>query len=348
MLYLVNILSTILLLALIVWICVIFTNAVEHFGKEYKLNDGAVGGILAAVGTALPETIVPLVAILAAFITKDNIEVGAEIGLGAILGAPFLLSTLAFFVSGLAVIIFTKMKRREMTMTTNSKILLRDLKFFSVSYSLAILCGFIPIKFIKYAIAGMLVCYYLFYVIETLHQNFGDSEAHEDLQPLLAAKILPFLNKHVRFLIWFQIIFSLVGLVFLAHEFVHEIKYFAHLFHLNPLVMSLLLAPIATELPEKFNSVIWLSVKKDTLAISNITGALVFQSCIPTCVGILLTPWVFSAEAIVNVVLVYCSLILVYFSVKRNNGIICPRILTTCGLFYLIYIIYIFHKILVA
>jgi cation:H+ antiporter len=56
-------------------------------------------------------------------------------------------------------------------------------------------------------------------------------------------------------------------------------------------LIALVLAPLATELPEKFNSVIWLRDNKDTLALGNITGAMVFQSTIPVSVGILFTPW---------------------------------------------------------
>jgi cation:H+ antiporter len=52
------------------------------------------------------------------------------------------------------------------------------------------------------------------------------------------------------------------------------------------------IAPIATELPEKFNSLIWVRQGKDTLAMGNITGAMVFQSAIPTVVAL-----VFAADA---------------------------------------------------
>ena len=58
------------------------------------------------------------------------------------------------------------------------------------------------------------------------------------------------------------------------------------------MLLALIIAPIATELPEKFNSIIWVRQGKDTLAMGNITGAMVFQSCIPTVVGV-----VFAAEA---------------------------------------------------
>ncbi len=80
----------------IVLACVLFTNAIEHLGEKLNLSEGAVGSVLAAVGTALPETILPLVAIVGAYVTGSNIEAGQEIGIGAILGAPFMLGTLAF------------------------------------------------------------------------------------------------------------------------------------------------------------------------------------------------------------------------------------------------------------
>ena len=56
-----------------------------------------------------------------------------------------------------------------------------------------------------------------------------------------------------------------------------------------PIILSLIITPIATELPEKINSVIWVGKGKDTLALGNITGAMVFQSCFPVVFGMLFT-----------------------------------------------------------
>jgi cation:H+ antiporter len=55
-------------------------------------------------------------------------------------------------------------------------------------------------------------------------------------------------------------------------------------------VLALVIAPVATELPEKLNSVLWVRQGKDTLAMGNITGAMVFQACIPTMVALLFAP----------------------------------------------------------
>ena len=127
------------LLIFIVFDCIIFTNAIENLGKEYKLEDGVVGSILAAVGTALPETIVPLVAIIGAVVLGQDVNIGRDIAFGAVLGSPFLLSTFAFFVSGLAVVFFTKFKLRNLSLCVNTQILKRDIKYFLICISNIIL-----------------------------------------------------------------------------------------------------------------------------------------------------------------------------------------------------------------
>lgn len=333
---------TLLNLFLIVGCCVVFTNAVEHLGKIYNLNEGAVGSILAAVGTALPETIVPLVAILGAYLAHTDVNVGKEIGIGAILGAPFLLSTLAMFVTGAAVVIFWAMGKRERKMNANYVVMYRDLKFFFFSYTLAIAAGFIHIPVIKYACAIGLFIYYFVYVFKTLNCSHSQCGENADIEELLFERIF---KKYNTFLVWLQVVVSIGALIYFAHLFVGQITFFADLFSINPLVLSLILAPIATELPEKFNSVLWVSQKKDTLALGNITGAMVFQSCIPTAIGILLTPWVFGMESLINIILVYCSTVLLFINLYRDRHF-SAHILVTCGIFYLIYLVYIFWKLI--
>ena len=44
--------------------CELFANAVEHIGRKFALSHAATGSLLAAVGTALPETIIPILALV--------------------------------------------------------------------------------------------------------------------------------------------------------------------------------------------------------------------------------------------------------------------------------------------
>lgn len=338
-----------ILLVLIVSVCVVFTNAVEHLGKYYDLGHGAVGSVLAAVGTALPETIVPLVAIFGAYIAGSTvgIGVGEEIGLGAILGAPFLLSTLAMFVTGIAVLIFVKSNLRSPDINIDVPFLLRDLKFFLVSYTVAVLSTFIKIALFKYVVGFLLLAFYLFYVFRTIKKCCNGCCEEEVIEELYLIKLFRFAAKFKIFFVWVQIILSILGLIFFSHLFVEKIKFVASSFNIAPLIISLLLAPVATELPEMFNSVIWVNRSKDTLALSNITGAMVFQSCIPMAIGLFFTPWSFSLEAMVNILLVYFAVILLYFNILKNKKFICPKTLIFSGMFYFVYLGYILFSVFV-
>ena len=73
--------------------------------------------------------------------------------------------------------------------------------------------------------------------------------------------------------------------------FVDQIVFLSQHANLSPGVLSLILSPLATELPEKYNAVVWIRQSKDNLALANITGAMVFQSCIPVALGLVFTPW---------------------------------------------------------
>ena len=60
-----------------------------------------------------------------------------------------------------------------------------------------------------------------------------------------------------------------------------------------------MLAPFATELPEKANSFFWVRDGKDSLALGNITGAMVFQSTLPVAIGLGFTNWELDRYSIV-------------------------------------------------
>ncbi len=102
-----------------------FTNGVETLGRRFSLSQAVVGSLLAAVGTAMPETILPIVAIF--FYSGESAK---DIGVGAILGAPFMLSTLAFFLVGLTVTVSSLAKRRKFEIHVEPHSTFRDLGFF--------------------------------------------------------------------------------------------------------------------------------------------------------------------------------------------------------------------------
>src|SRR4026207_747720 len=125
----------------------LFTNGIEWFGHRLNLAEGAVGSVLAAVATAMPETLIPVIAIVGPTIFGGGSPNAAEIGVGAILGAPFMLSTLAMFLTGLAIVIFSRRGRRGTEMSVNVRVLGRDVIFFMVAYGIAIATAFLPADF---------------------------------------------------------------------------------------------------------------------------------------------------------------------------------------------------------
>ena len=116
----------------------LFTNGIEWFGRKLELAEGAVGSVLAAVGTALPETMIPIIAILFA-----SGEASHAVGIGAILGAPFMLATLAMFVTGVAVLISGRRRSTGDTMQVDTKVLAHDMRYFAIAYALSIGAAFL-------------------------------------------------------------------------------------------------------------------------------------------------------------------------------------------------------------
>src|ERR671917_681101 len=78
----------------------LFTNAVEWAGHRLEIGEGATGSLLAAVGTAMPETLIPIVAII------GGAEGSEDVAIGAIIGAPFLLATIAMALVGISALTF--------------------------------------------------------------------------------------------------------------------------------------------------------------------------------------------------------------------------------------------------
>lgn len=279
----------------------IFTNALEHLGHKLSISEGVTGSLFAAVGTAMPETMVPLLAILGG---GAHAQVNQEIGVGAILGAPLMLSTLTVCLMSLSV-----WRRRG----ANGHIrperggLLRDLQFFIVAYLLAALAMFLPQHglgaSLRVAVSLLLVLLYLLYVMITLRASSAlveQGHGTEADRPMLLQK----LGLRVGWTsIALQLALGLGLLIGGAEGFIGGVEHSAALLGISPLLLSLMVIPIATELPEKINSILWIRKGKDTLALGNITGAMVFQGTLLPAMGIALTPWTPRTDVFVSLVI---------------------------------------------
>ena len=308
----------------------LFTNGVEWFGRRYELGEGAVGSVLAAVGTALPETLIPVIAIVFTSTAASD-----EIGVGAILGAPFMLATLAMVVTATAVVVFAWRGRRTREVTINEGVMRRDLSHFLIAYGLAMAAGVVGNEAMHYVLAACLLVFYGYYVWETLRSE-GDLDG--DTKPLYFHRHPEMPHRHRIFL---QLGLALVGIVIGAEIFVREVEVLSETLGVAPLIMSLLITPIATELPEKFNSVLWIRQRKDTLALGNITGAMVFQSTFPVSIGLLFTTWQLDRPSMVAGVLALVSGTVFYVTLRVRHTLTWWS-LAGAGSLYFAYLVYVF------
>ena len=322
----------------------LFTNGIEWFGRKLGLAEGAVGSVLAAVGTALPETMIPIVAIL--FTTGEHSD---EIGVGAILGAPFMLATLAMFVTGLAVMWQARRRPEGDVMPVDTKVLGQDMRSFALTYGLAIGAAlFLPSEptWPKIVVAIVLFVVYAWYVKS--HFEADPSVDVEDLAPLRfhrfdAGRTVPSDNGPRLRIINAQVLVALGLIIVGAVAFVDAVGHVATLLGVSQVLLTLVIAPIATELPEKFNSIIWVRQGKDTLAMGNITGAMVFQSAIPVSVALLFAPetWVAgpgSYLAFASAGIAFLSSAAIFLPMARS-GRLRGRWLLIGGAFYLTYLV---------
>jgi cation:H+ antiporter len=310
----VTILELIFSLVAILGAAVLFTNAVEIMGDRLNLGAGAVGSVLAAIGTALPETMIPLVAIFGALLAGSGSAAAGEIGIGAILGAPFLLATLALFIVGVAALGYRSRRQTGSEVTADRQTAIPDLIFFVPCLVLAAVAGVLPLPLlIKILLAIALLGAYVLYVVFTIRRG---GEAEGDVPGRLT--LWPSRFRAPTWAVAAQLLGTIVVMGFGAHLFVGAVEHLSKAVGIPAGIIALVLAPLATELPEKFNSVLWLRDNKDTLAIGNITGAMVFQSTIPVSIGVLLTPWQLDfLSALAAVFAILSSLVFLGFLLRK-------------------------------
>lgn len=293
-------------MAFILVAAMVFCNALEHLGQALGISEGVTGSIFVAVGTALPEAIVPLIAL---FGGASSAKESAEIGIGAILGPPLMLSTLS-----IALMAFSVLKSRGLTglIRPEKTGFKRDLKFFTFGYAVAILLAFSHNFFnsrtIDIFVIMLLIGSYFIYVMLTMKASKNlvkEGHATEAEEELLLKKYLKLPNNFITVVL--QALMGFIGLIYFAHIFIDGIIGTSVMFAIPAFLLSVVLIPVATELPEKVNSILWIRRGKDTLALANITGAMVFQGLLLPVIGILLTPWSLPLEKSISCVVTFIA-----------------------------------------
>ena len=302
-----------------------FTNAVEWIGNLYGLTRSAVGAIVAAIGSSLPETMVAVVALV---ILHDSAS--QAVGIGAVLGAPFMLATVVFgLIGGFAYFRGTRSKDTGGTLAINTNAAIVGLVLFALTFAFVIGASFAPTLTVRIAASVGVIVAYVAYLVYHLRRGEPDSE---EVPPPL--RFHPGASRPQAWIVFTQVAVALVVTVVASRWFVSSVVAVSAQLGLAPLVVSLFLSPIATELPEAMNVVIWMRQGKDELAVGNVIGAMMFQTSIASAIAMLASPWRLDQQAYAACAATMLAVILV-LAVTAIRGRLSALTLGSCALFYL-------------
>ncbi len=158
------------------WACEYFVNGVEWVGRKAGVSQNAVGTVLAAFGTALPESVVTFVAVVFGH------DVSAKnIGVGAALGGPLVLATIAYPIVGV-MLLLTRSQLPNQPIDVNRQRLSRDQSWFLLIFVFKISLGFVAFA-IKPWLGWLFLAAYVAYTWSEVRYE-GDAPEGE-LEPLM-------------------------------------------------------------------------------------------------------------------------------------------------------------------
>jgi cation:H+ antiporter len=263
------------------WACEYFVNGVEWFGRKGGISQNAVGTVLASFGTALPESVVTFVAVV-----FGHDAAAKDIGVGAALGGPLVLATVAYPVVGIMLLI-TRSQPPRKPIELNRQRLSRDQGWFLLIFAFKIALGFVAFA-IKPWLGWLFLAAYTAYTYSEVRHE-GDAPEGE-LEPLMFQRRASNPSWTMTAL---QTVLALVVIFAASRVFVSQLGAVGTWLGIPATVVALLFSPVATELPEIMNAVIWIKQGKHRLALSNISGSMMIQATIPTALGLFFTRWLF-------------------------------------------------------
>jgi cation:H+ antiporter len=306
--------------------CAYFVNGVEWVGQRLAIGETATGTILAAFGTALPESVVTFVAVV--FGDRQDQR---DLGVGAAIGGPLALSTLAYAAVGLTLLARRRRVARPITLDADTQRLGRDQLWFLTIFVAKIGLGLAAFPG-KPWLGCLFLAAYGGYVAKELRTERRASDPAE-LEPLRIRRH----SAHPS-LSWstLQTVLAL-GVIFVASRiFVDQIGAIGGVLGLEPQLIALLLSPVATEMPETINAFLWARQGKERLALANIRGAMMIQATVPSALGLIFTPWVLRPPLILAGAVTILAITVLYGLFR--SGRITPRRLAGVGVLYLLFL----------
>ena len=135
-----------------------FVNGIEWVGLHYKVSKNATGTILAALGTALPESAITFIAVFFGQTLEDK-----NIGVGAAIGGPLVLATLGYAMIGLCFLINNKNPQSKWLTNTTILRLSYNQSWFIPVFLAQLLLGIFSFP-LKYVFGFGLISVYVYYL----------------------------------------------------------------------------------------------------------------------------------------------------------------------------------------
>lgn len=294
--------------------CELFVNAVEHLGRALRLGTLAIGTVLAAIGTALPESVVTGVAVT----TGGQ----GDIGIGAALGGPLALATIGYGVIGLSLLL----RRRRLPPVDVAR-LGRDQAWFLVVFAVKIGLGLVAFAW-KPWLGLVFFAVYGWYVVAELRAEGDQDDDEVELEPLTLGRsanpgMLPVLA---------QTLGTLVVIFAASQLFVAQLDWAGPQLGLSKAVVALLLAPLATELPEVMNALIWVRQGKVHLALANVSGSMMVQATVPSGLGLLFTSWRLDGPLLLSGAVTALAIAFLLVTLRRGR-LGAPALATAAGIY---------------
>jgi cation:H+ antiporter len=302
--------------------CEYFVNGVEWVGRKLAVGGQATGTILAAFGTALPESVVTFVAVVFGKTAEQR-----EIGVGAALGGPLVLATIAYAVVGFTLILCRARLPQTEAIRRDFRNLSRDQGWFLAIFVVKIALGLFVFAY-KPWLGVLFLAAYGAYFWKEMRQEPVDDEG--GLEPL---KFMPRQATPPTWAAVTQTTLALAVIFGASHVFVNQLDALGPALGMRPQLLALLLSPIATELPEILNAVIWVRQGKYRLALANISGAMMIQATVPTALGLFFTPWLLDHTLLVGAAMTTLAVAAMLLAFRA--GVIRRTFLASMALFYL-------------
>ena len=259
----------------------ILTITIEEIGKRGKFSESFTGAVISPIFTAMPELVVIILALV--LIGKES---GSEIAAGTIIGEPFMVSAIGFPIVAIALLVARRKKKIEIADPILSKMLI----FMGLVFPIMLIPRFFGFLVVKILIAVLLVLLYFVFLRFIKGNRILEEEAAS----------IRIQNRALLVLVLLAGVGLLLGGSSLLVQGIDNLSVQTGV---NRELITILIVPIGTIVPETMNALIWATRSKTNLAIGAVAGEEMYFATFFPALGILASQWVITFDGILAIVL---------------------------------------------